>query len=56
VILSDGFTYEREAIQHWLSLGHRRSPMTNMELTNVDLVPNMVIKQALQELSEKQKK
>jgi hypothetical protein len=56
VILSDGFTYEREAIQRWLNDGHRRSPMTNIELTNLDLVPNMVIKQALQELSDKQKK
>jgi hypothetical protein len=37
VILSDGFTYEREAIQSWLNLGHRRSPMTNMELANTDL-------------------
>jgi len=37
VILSDGFTYERTAIQHWLDLGNRRSPMTNIELTNVDL-------------------
>jgi len=55
VILSDGFTYEREAIQHWLNLGNRRSPMTNMELINIDLVPNHVIKQALNELSQKQK-
>jgi hypothetical protein len=56
VILSDGFTYEREAIQRWLNDGHRRSPMTNIELTNLDLVPNMVIKHAIQELAEKQKK
>ncbi|CAF1252169.1 unnamed protein product [Rotaria sordida] len=56
VVLSDGFTYERSAIQQWLDLGNRRSPMTNIELTNVTLVPNMVIKQALSELYEKQKK
>jgi len=56
VILSDGFTYERTAIQHWLDLGNRRSPMTNIELTNIDLVPNMVIKQALNEIAGKQKK
>jgi hypothetical protein len=56
VVLSDGFTYERSAIQQWLDLGHRTSPMTNIELTNVDLTPNMVIKQALNELVEKQKK
>lgn len=55
VILSDGFTYEREAIKKWLDLGNRRSPMTNVELTNLELVPNNVIKQALQELANKQK-
>jgi hypothetical protein len=37
VVLSDGFTYERTAIQKWLDLGNRRSPMTNIELTNVEL-------------------
>jgi hypothetical protein len=37
VILCDGFTYERSAIQHWLDLGNRRSPMTNIELANIDL-------------------
>lgn len=56
VILSDGFTYERAAIQKWLDMGNRRSPMTNVELTSLTLVPNNVIKQALQELADKQKK
>ncbi|CAF3342810.1 unnamed protein product [Rotaria socialis] len=37
VVLSDGFTYERAAIQQWLDTGHTRSPMTNIELTNVAL-------------------
>ncbi|CAF0734468.1 unnamed protein product [Adineta steineri] len=37
VVLSDGFTYERSAIQQWLDLGNHRSPMTNIELTNVEL-------------------
>ncbi|CAF5089455.1 unnamed protein product [Rotaria sp. Silwood1] len=37
VVLSDGFTYERSAIQKWLDLGNRRSPMTNIELTNITL-------------------
>ena len=53
VVLCDGFTYERSAIQHWLDLGHRRSPMTNIELPNTELVPNMVIKQALSEILKK---
>ena len=37
VVLSDGFTYERSAIQQWFDLGNRRSPMTNIELTNIEL-------------------
>ena len=53
VVLSDGFTYERAAIQHWLDLGNRRSPMTNVELASTELVPNMVIKQALSEILKK---
>ncbi|CAF4842350.1 unnamed protein product, partial [Rotaria magnacalcarata] len=55
VVLSDGFTYERAAIQQWLDTGHTRSPMTNIELASVALVPNMVIKQALSELAERKK-
>lgn len=56
VMLSDGFTYEREAIQKWLDLGNRRSPMTNMELTDLKLTPNNIIKQAIEALAEKSKK
>ncbi|CAF1521111.1 unnamed protein product [Adineta ricciae] len=56
VVLSDGFTYERTAIQQWLDLGNRRSPMTNIELTNVELVPNTVLKHLLNDIAEKQKK
>ncbi|CAF1530400.1 unnamed protein product, partial [Rotaria magnacalcarata] len=37
VVLSDGFTYERAAIQQWLDTGHTRSPMTNIELASVAL-------------------
>ncbi|KAL6647968.1 hypothetical protein ACP70R_012192 [Stipagrostis hirtigluma subsp. patula] len=29
---SDGFTYEVEAIRHWLDDGNNRSPMTNLVL------------------------
>jgi len=56
VVLSDGFTYEREAIQKWLDLGNRRSPMTNMELTDLKLRPNNAIKQAIEALAQKEKK
>lgn len=53
VILSDGFTYERGAIEKWLADGNKRSPMTNMPLTSTELFPNIAIKQALRELAAK---
>ncbi|CAF1570835.1 unnamed protein product [Didymodactylos carnosus] len=54
VVCADGFTYERAAIQQWLNGGQTRSPMTNMELSNTNLVPNLVLKSALDELREKE--
>mgnify|MGYP000560199583 CR=1 FL=1 len=50
VVLGDGFTYEKSAIEQWFAAGYRRSPMTNMELMEVNFVPNLVIKQALDEI------
>lgn len=49
LLVADGQTYERAAIQKWLDLGNHRSPMTNVPLTDLTLVPNMVIKQVLNE-------
>ncbi|UJR31652.1 hypothetical protein I4U23_019133 [Adineta vaga] len=56
VVFTDGYTYERSAIQQWLDLGHRRSPMTNIELTSIELVPNTVLKHLLNDMAEKNKK
>ena len=49
VMASDGHTYERQAIELWLSTNHR-SPMTNSTLPNKDLHTNWMVK-ALLELS-----
>lgn len=46
---SDGFTYEREAIENWFRTSNR-SPMTNQELENLELKPNYAIKSILQML------
>ncbi|GMH69495.1 hypothetical protein TrRE_jg392, partial [Triparma retinervis] len=43
VIASDGFTYEREAIEQWLR-GNNRSPQTNQMLPNRLLIPNKTLK------------
>ncbi|CAF4197825.1 unnamed protein product, partial [Rotaria magnacalcarata] len=46
VIAADGFTYERSAIERWLT-NNDRSPMTNQVLPNKLLNPNTVIKQII---------
>ncbi|XP_074279864.1 U-box domain-containing protein 33-like isoform X3 [Silene latifolia] len=41
---ADGFTYEAEAIKGWLESGHDTSPMTNMNLANLNLIPNRALR------------
>lgn len=43
VIAADGYTYEKEAIQTWL-VRRQTSPVTNLPLTNKDLIPNHTLK------------
>lgn len=46
VIASDGFTYERSAIEGWLRKSNI-SPMTNLTLPNTSLVPNIALGQVI---------
>lgn len=46
VIASDGYSYERNAIESWIST-RRTSPMTNLPLENLLLTPNRTLKMAL---------
>ncbi|KAM4024769.1 WD repeat, SAM and U-box domain-containing protein 1 [Anomaloglossus baeobatrachus] len=46
VIASDGYSYERNAIESWIST-KRTSPMTNLPLENLLLTPNRTLKMAL---------
>jgi hypothetical protein len=39
VICSDGHTYERSAIERWLS-SHRNSPKTNAPMPSRNVLPN----------------
>ncbi|XP_078154009.1 U-box domain-containing protein 70-like [Carex rostrata] len=48
-IAADGFTYEAEAIKAWLNRGRNTSPMTNLVLSHHDLIPNHVLRSAIQE-------
>ena len=44
VIAEDGITYERSAIESHFNSGNNRSPMTNDNLSNFNLIPNTTIK------------
>ncbi|XP_057251923.1 putative U-box domain-containing protein 50 isoform X2 [Beta vulgaris subsp. vulgaris] len=39
-IAADGYSYELEAIEEWLEMGHNTSPVTNQKLKHKYLVPN----------------
>eukprot|EP00614_Pseudopedinella_elastica_P034136 CAMPEP_0172642176 /NCGR_PEP_ID=MMETSP1068-20121228/231012_1 /TAXON_ID=35684 /ORGANISM="Pseudopedinella elastica, Strain CCMP716" /LENGTH=300 /DNA_ID=CAMNT_0013455931 /DNA_START=78 /DNA_END=980 /DNA_ORIENTATION=+ len=47
----DGHTYEREAIEEWLSK-NGTSPATGATLTDKTLIPNLSLKKAIQEFSD----
>lgn len=51
VIASDGFTYERYAIENWLSR-KGTSPMTNEQLPNLELVTNKAAARIIQMLRD----
>lgn len=46
VITADGHSYERSAIESWLST-HSTSPLTNAELANKTLIPNLALKASI---------
>ncbi|XP_076241423.1 uncharacterized protein LOC143183650 isoform X2 [Calliopsis andreniformis] len=44
---SDGFTYERGAINEWFLCGKFTSPMTNEPLRNTSFTPNVMLRNAI---------
>jgi hypothetical protein len=48
VLTSDGFTFERRAIEAWLRLNNR-SPMTNLPLPNRGVLPNIALRQLIED-------
>ncbi|KAJ8752868.1 hypothetical protein K2173_008603 [Erythroxylum novogranatense] len=48
-IAADGYTYDADAIRGWLKSGHNTSPMTNLKLEHINLIPNHPLHQAIQE-------
>uniref|UniRef100_A0A4W5RJZ3 WD repeat, SAM and U-box domain-containing protein 1 n=1 Tax=Hucho hucho TaxID=62062 RepID=A0A4W5RJZ3_9TELE len=47
VIAADGYSYEREAIESWISAKNRSSPMTNLPLPTTLVMPNRSLKTAI---------
>jgi len=46
VCTHDNFTYERTAIERWFET-HQTSPMTNLPLSNLQLRPNLGLKEQI---------
>merc|ERR1712107_317603 len=42
VVAADGYSYEQSAIENWFS-EHGTSPMTNMPMSSLSLVPNITL-------------
>ncbi|NXU46566.1 WSDU1 protein, partial [Drymodes brunneopygia] len=55
VIATDGYSYEREAMENWIS-NRRSSPMTNLPLHSPTLTPNRTLKMAISRWLETQQK
>ncbi|GAB2245024.1 hypothetical protein Droror1_Dr00000517 [Drosera rotundifolia] len=51
-VAADGYTYEAEAMKGWLDRGKTTSPMTNLPLDNLFLIPNRTLRSAIQEWKE----
>ncbi|XP_051479887.1 WD repeat, SAM and U-box domain-containing protein 1 isoform X2 [Apus apus] len=56
VIAADGYSYEREAMENWISTKRRASPMTNLPLPFLMLTPNRTLKMAINRWLETQQK
>ncbi|KAK3131562.1 hypothetical protein QOZ80_6AG0508120 [Eleusine coracana subsp. coracana] len=53
-VASDGYTYDRKAIELWLSINDK-SPMTNLHLLNKSLIPNHSLRSAIMDWRSKSK-
>ncbi|CAN8253406.1 unnamed protein product [Cochlearia groenlandica] len=45
-VAADGYTYDRRAIEEWMA-HHRTSPVTNLPLPNINLLPNHALTAAI---------
>ncbi|XP_057826119.2 U-box domain-containing protein 33 isoform X2 [Cryptomeria japonica] len=52
-VATDGFTYEKEAIQGWFDRGKDTSPMTNKKLGEKNLIPNISLRSTIRQWEER---
>lgn len=52
-IAADGYSYELEAIEEWLRMGHDTSPVTNSKLNHKHLIPNKTLRFLIQDWQNK---
>jgi hypothetical protein len=55
VSCSDGHTYEHKEIEKWFSLGNITSPKTGVQLSDLNLVPNRNLRQAIERFKDLQR-
>ena len=55
VLAADGFSYEREAIAKWFSLGRKTSPVTNLALECTQVFPNRGLKSSTEEFVRRER-
>ena len=51
-VAADGYTYDRRAIEEWME-DHCTSPVTNLPLQNINLLPNHSVCAAIGEWRHK---
>ena len=49
VVTSDGHTFERRCIEEWLEKGNNTSPITNLRLDNLYLLPNLALRSVIRD-------
>jgi hypothetical protein len=55
VIAEDGHTYEKAAIENWLEKSPT-SPMTRQQISHAKLIPNLALKQLIDQWKDEQRK
>lgn len=56
VLTTDGLCYDRVGIEQWFAAGNRTSPLSGASLDATTLLPNIALRQAIEDWEEKHSK